>query len=68
MMNANFICSRLDNISNINFAGVYFPPEDSLYTDASSFASMLIDLFTCKVTLYVAGDFNCRPGDLNVLD
>ena len=39
--------------------------------DASSFvrlASMLIDCSTCKITPYVDGDFNCRPGDLNVLD
>ena len=31
-------------------------------------ASMLIDCSTCKVTPYIAGDFNCRPGDLNVVD
>lgn len=66
--NECYISLQLRYAPTITFIGVYIPPIDSVYFNEDCFAdviSFLIDNINRGHTLFVGGDFNSRPGDLN---
>ena len=69
--NESFISFRLDIAPQYIFIGVYIQPEGARSFNLNMFADVGALLAECKekgLTPYVGGDFNSRPGDLNVLD
>ena len=65
-----FITFKLKESPSFLFIGVYIPPEGSRYEDIGAFARLSILLKDCqkkKITPFIGGDFNSRPGNLKDL-
>lgn len=61
-MNADdMIWVELSLCAGVRFGGVYIPPEDSLYSEASPFQA-LFERCVSKSEVVVLGDFNARVG------
>ena len=65
---SSFIAFSLDIFPQIVFIGVYIKPETSTYFEPSMFAELCAYVIECherNKTVFIGGDCNSRPGDLN---
>ena len=65
---SSFIAFSLDIFPHVVFVGTYIKPENSAHFDPVMFtdlASFIMDCHERNKVVFIGGDFNSRPGDLN---
>ena len=67
----SFISLSFDLCPEYIFIGTYIKPESSRYFEAEMFAELCAHVIEChslNKTVFMGGDLNSRPGDLNALN